>query len=63
MSDTPRTDEARRQFQAALWSGKSLLTIETVCIEFARELERENAELKTQLMKDKAERDRSILQL
>jgi hypothetical protein len=41
MSDTPRTDDARRQYQAAIWQGRAATTIETVDIEFARELERE----------------------
>ena len=49
MSDTPRTDAARRQHQATLWQGRDATTIETVDIEFARELERENAELKERL--------------
>ena len=49
MSDTPRTDAARRQYQATLWQGRDATTIETVDIEFARELERENAELKERL--------------
>ena len=97
MSDTPRTDEARRQYQAAIWQGRAATTIETVDIEFARELERELNELKaihktailectqytpeswaaacehaepcsvwldgqqmTQLMKEKAERNKSL---
>jgi hypothetical protein len=97
MSDTPRTDEARRQYQAAIRQGRDATTIETVDIEFARELERELNELKarhktailectqytpeswaaaceheepcavwldgaqmTQLMKDKAERDKTL---
>ena len=46
MSDTPRTDEARRQHQATIWQGRAATTIETVDIEFARELERELNELK-----------------
>jgi hypothetical protein len=45
MSDTPRTDDARRQYQAAIWQGRAATTIETVDIEFARELERELNEL------------------
>ena len=45
MSDTPRTDEARRQHQATIWQGRAAATIETVDIEFARELERELNEL------------------
>ena len=63
-SDTPRTDEARRQYQAAIWNqvsatgaqdnyytsrAGSTRNLETVSIEFARELERENAELKERL--------------
>ncbi len=46
MSDTPRTDDARRQYQAALWQGQPPVTTEVVDIEFARELERELNELK-----------------
>ena len=54
MSDTPRTDAARRQHQATLWQGRDATTIETVDIEFARELERENAELKEREALDRA---------
>lgn len=45
MSDTPRTDDARRQYQAAIWQGQSPPTLEVVDIEFARKLERELNEL------------------
>ena len=45
MSDTPRTDDARHQYQAAIWQGFAHTSIEVVDLEFARELERELTKL------------------
>lgn len=57
MSNTPRTDE-QSQLDAAKYQGHSQDYVSL--LNFTRELERELNELKTQLMKDKAERDKSI---
>jgi hypothetical protein len=46
MSDTPRTDEARAEYQKSIWTNKVNTTLETVSIYFAKELERENNELR-----------------
>jgi hypothetical protein len=57
MSDTPKTDE-QSQLDAAKYQGHSQDYVSL--LNFTRELERELNELKTQLMKDKSERDKSI---
>jgi hypothetical protein len=46
MSDTPRTDKARAESQKSIWTNKDTTTLETVSIYFAKELERENNELR-----------------
>jgi hypothetical protein len=46
MSDTPRTDAARAEYQKSIWTNKATATLETVSIYFAKELERELNKLK-----------------
>lgn len=48
MNNTPRTDEERKLLQRDIWTGKQFTTNEMVRADFARQLERELANMTDQ---------------